>query len=187
MRERTRMSRREIVAHSTWATTFCDLIFLLLAFYVLLFSMSSPRPKANAEQDSIEASSAQSFSVEAEGDTTVIVGAFHPSNSTEFSYRGKTALYSLALQAQELRKEVVVTVHQVTGSEIKNSEDLGREQIALMAQRDRVLRQLIDSGVLPENLAMSPIETEKVQRISLENRHNPLSSRIEITLQDKRN
>ncbi len=177
---RERRTGSESDAHPVWITTFCDFAFLLLTFSVLQFSMTAPRI---IQTEPKEETKAPLFGVDASGDTTVIIGAFSPSDGTELSFRGKTAIDSLALRARELEREVVVSVQPAVPVQEAQNELMVN---LLLEQRESILRQLIDAGVPLDHLAVAPPVLQKAQSITLEKGAKYLSSRLEITLQEKR-
>lgn len=163
-----------------WLITFCDLIFLLLAFFVLKFSMSSPKLPEDSVKEPVV-----SLSKLFGGEETGIVGAFSPGDSAQLSFRGKTALASFAAQASELNQDVVIKVEILSFPE----EFWGRPESVkelLVAQREGVLRQLVDSGLSLEAILLEPIELPKPELFNVAIRDKSLSSRVSLVLQEKR-
>jgi flagellar motor protein MotB len=166
-----------------WLITFCDLVFLLLAFFVLKFSMSAPRQVKLANTQS--AAVVRPIEKIAGGEETSILGVFSPSDSSVLSFRGKTALSSLAKQASELGQDVVVSLEIISFPKEKSQDAQGVKEL-LYAQREAVLRQLVDSGLSLEGLLVEPINLPKPDWFSVTTEDKSLSSRVTLILQEKR-
>ena len=179
-----RASRRiwveEHSSHPAWLITFCDLIFLLLAFFVLKFSMSSL--KQVEKTDNLPKIKLAKF---IGGEETGILGAFSPGDSAELSFRGKTALASFAAQAAELKQDVVVKVEILSFPKEFWAHPEGVKEL-LTNQRQTVLRQLVDSGLSLEALLVEPINLPKPDVFNASTEDKSLSSNISLVLQEKR-
>lgn len=170
----------EINSQPAWLITFCDLIFLLLAFFVLKFSMSSPKRLEEPVKDpAIQLNKAIG------GEETGIVGAFSPGDSAQLSFRGKTALASFAAQAAELKQDVVIKLEILSYPQEFWARPESVKEL-LNAQRESVLRQLVDSGLSLEALLLEPINLPKPDSFSAVIGDKSLSSRISLVLQEKR-
>jgi len=119
------------------------------------------------------------------GEETSIVGAFSPGDSNELSFRGKTAFASLAHQAAELKQDVVVKIEILSFPKEFWPKPESVKKV-LQAQRQTVLRQLVDAGLSLEALMVEPIILPKSDLFSVSNEVKSLSSRVSLVLQEKR-
>ena len=162
----------------TWTTTFCDLIFLLLGFFVLLYATTAPKVK-KPEPQVVE--SEQVFKVEDDGsETTVIYGAFSPSESPDLSYRGRTAIQAISTHALELGRDLKITIQPLS---------IGEESDALRLlnqQRMSVVRHIIGFGLPQYAIVMTPLELGISEKNEAVNPSKSLTSRLELTIQPKR-
>jgi hypothetical protein len=181
LRSSRRVLEAEHGSHPSWLITFCDLIFLLLAFFVLKFSMSSLKQTVEVTDTTPKIELKKIVG----GEETGIVGAFSPGDSAELSFRGKTALNSFAAQASELKQDVVVKVEILSfPREFWPNPESVKE--LLSAQRRTVMRQLVDSGLSLEAILVEPISAPKADVFGASNEDKSLSSRISLVLQQKR-
>jgi flagellar motor protein MotB len=178
--ESRRVFLEEEEGSAPWLVTFSDLIFLMLTFFVLQFSMSSPvEPSYQVEGEPLPP-----LKVSGGGESTVISGAFNPSDSPALSFRGKTALEALGKQAAELGQDVVISLEPVTISEDYSDRESVKE--SLFRQREAVMRQLVDSGLSPAAILLEPIDTSPIEKKNERRLSKSLSSRLTLTLQRKR-
>jgi len=175
-----RSQREELSQQPAWLITFCDLIFLLLAFFVLKFSMSSPK---NLQEPIPEVGINLNRLVG--GEETSILGAFSPGDSAQLSFRGKTALDAFAKQAAELKQDVVIKVEILSFPEEFWLRPESVKEL-LSTQRQTVLRQLVDSGLSFEGLLIEPLNLPKPESFSGSIGDKSLSSRVTLILQEKR-
>jgi len=161
-----------------WMTTFGDLVFLLLTFFVLQFATTIPKIAVPAAP-SVELEPI--VKVEEDGsETTVIYGAFSPSESIDLSYRGRTAVQAISAQALQLGRDVRVTILPLS---------LGEEpdRIRLLnQQRMSVVRHLIGYGLPQVAVVLTPLDLEISEENIVANPAKSLTSRLELTIQPKR-
>jgi hypothetical protein len=163
--------------NTSWITTFCDMSFVVLAFFVLQFAFTVPNkpPVKQAAGEEL----ADGFELIRQGETTVVYGAFNPSNSDSLSWRGRAAIEALSRQAGQLGQEIKVEVVHLSGDDVL-------ADTALDNQRLSVIRHFLSQGVLLSELVVAPKRSEKRQLKDVSMQANLLTSRLEITLQPKR-
>ena len=167
-------------AQSAWVTTFSDLVFLLLTFFVLQYATTVPKVRNEAPVSSEQFDSPPV--VQAAGEVNVIYGAFSPSDSDQLSFRGRTAVVSLARQAIQLGRDLRVSL--TLGSYGNYAPDDAFS--VLHRQRMSVLRQLSLAGLPEHAVVLTPLSPAISDKSGDSKAANSLTSRLEITVQEKR-